>query len=190
MFPAELLLLSISSMDKVLFQTSQAGKGGVPAGRNPSSSLKSNHKPRVHLIVHVEITQANVPLNTAWNRGWKGWEEHPLLVAAGFVECNCKQGLLNRTLLSQLDHPLCSTLKVLLRCLLPQTWWIFLGSHAKSWQEINPWVKISSVFKCHLLLSLVFSKHSLMPSCKSAKLTLFWPHGSQNPVIHMGNLIM
>lgn len=93
MFPAELLLLSISSMDKVLFHTSQAGKGGIPAGRNPSSSLKSNHKPRVHVIVHVAINQANVPLNTAWNRGWKGWEEHPLLGASGFVGPNCKRGL-------------------------------------------------------------------------------------------------
>lgn len=128
MFPAELLLLNIPSMDKVLFQSSQAGKEVVPAGRNPSSSLKNSHKPRVHLILHMEINQGKVPLSAAWNRGWERWEE---LVVSEFLGCSYKQGLLVGTILSQLDHPLCSTLKMLLltpRCLLPQTSWILLDS--------------------------------------------------------------
>lgn len=31
-----------------------------------------------------------MPLNATWNRCWKGWEEHPLLVTSEFVGCNWK----------------------------------------------------------------------------------------------------
>lgn len=95
--------------------------GGGSCWQKSLQLTKTNHKPRVHLILHMEITQGKVSLNTAWNRGWKGWEE---LVVSEFLGGTCKQGLLNRTVLSQLDLPLCCTLKMLLlplRCLLPQT---------------------------------------------------------------------
>ena len=34
-----------------------------------------------------------MPLNTTWNKGWKGWEEHPLLVTSEFAGCNWERAV-------------------------------------------------------------------------------------------------